>query len=53
MTLRRFMRRVRYPRIHAAWQERHTIHPAALGYRIGNTHAWGQYYTFHFHEAEL
>jgi len=28
-----------------------TIHLAALGYCIGNTHAWGRYNTFHFHKA--
>jgi hypothetical protein len=31
MTLRRFMRRVRYLRIHAAWQERHHHPPGRAG----------------------
>ena len=53
MTLRRFMRRVRYLRIHAAWQERHHHPPGRAGLTHREHAPWGQYYTFHFHEAEL
>ena len=51
MTLCRFLRRARYPRIHAAWQERHHHPPGRTGFSHREHACMGGYNTFHFHVA--